>query len=158
MGEGNVEVYYGTGRGKSSAALGNAIRAAGRGEAVGIIQFLKVPENKEYLARLEPEIKIFRFERSAAGFDDMTDEEKQEEKQNITNGLNYAKKVLSTEEFDLLVLDEVLGVVVEGMADVGAILELVEARPDATKLILTGRSVPDEIRAVADEVVNLVAE
>ena len=158
MTEGKVLVYYGTGRGKSSAALGLAIRTAEKNETVGIIQFLKIQENQDFLSRLEPEIKIFRFERSATPFEEMSDEDKQEEKKNIENAVNYARKALSTEEFDLLILDEVFGILEEGMVDISTILELIEARPLFTTLVLTGRNLPAEIRKKADEVVCLTEE
>ena len=113
MKRGMLQIYYGEGQGKTSAALGNAIRYASAGKTVCIVQFMKGQLSTSYLSRLEPEIKIFRFERSPEGFDTLTDEEKQEEKINIANGLNFAKKVLTTGECDLLVLDEVLGLVEE---------------------------------------------
>lgn len=59
---GSVQIYYGEGRGKTNAALGNALRAAGEGKTVVIVQFLKGKrgDNLDYLLRLEPEIRIFR--------------------------------------------------------------------------------------------------
>ena len=60
-----VQVYYGSGKGKTSAAVGQCIRAAGLGQSVIIIQFLKGKDAEEFsfLNRLEPDIKLFRFER-----------------------------------------------------------------------------------------------
>ena len=111
MEKGIVQVYYGTGQGKSAAALGLAIRNASQGRTTTIIQFLKSETNTEYLSKLEPEIKLFRFERSKESFADLTEDQKHEEILNIQNGLNYAKKVLGTGESDLVILDEILGVV-----------------------------------------------
>lgn len=63
MDRGVIQVYYGEGHGKSTAAIGNAIRIASEGKSVIIIQFLKGKNENEltFLSRLEPEIKIFRF-------------------------------------------------------------------------------------------------
>ena len=61
--------------------------------------------------RLEPEIKIFRFEKSDLNFAELSEEKKTEEIINIKNGINFAKKVLSTGECDLLILDELLGLI-----------------------------------------------
>ncbi len=158
MEQGKIMVYYGEGQGKSSAALGNAIRAAGHGKSVCIVQFLKSPENLEFLSRLEPEIRVFRFERTESDFDNLTDEEKQEEKQNIVNGLNFAKKLLTTEECDVLVLDEILGVAEEEMAEMDEILNVIKARSVFTDLILTGNRLPDEVREIADCIMNIVPE
>ena len=142
----------------ASAALGNAIRVAGKGGTVCVIQFLKSPENLEFMSRLEPEIRYFRFERSETAFAEMTEEQKQEEKQNIANGLNFAKKLLTTEECDLLVLDEVLGVLEEGMADMSEVLQVLRARSPFTSIILTGRTLPPEIGELAGSILNIVAE
>lgn len=64
MERGIVHIYTGDGRGKSPAALGRAVQAAAAGEQVVIIQFLKGKglEDTEFVRRLEPEIKLFRFE------------------------------------------------------------------------------------------------
>jgi cob(I)alamin adenosyltransferase len=158
MERGKIQVYYGNGQGKTSAALGNAIRAASNGSSVIVIQFMKGSTDSEYLKRLEPEVRFFRFERSPEGFDDLNDEEKQEEKQNIVNGLNYARKVLATDECDLLVLDEVLGLPEEGMATENDITGILKAKSLMASVIMTGRNLPDSIRHEADEVYNIVSE
>ena len=158
MEKGMIQVYYGEGQGKTSAALGNAIRGAGMGKTVYIVQFMKGQLSTSYLTRLEPEIKIFRFERSVEAFDNLTEEEKQEEKINITNGLNFAKKVLTTGECDLLVLDEVLGLVEEGMATEEEIVNVLKAKGLYTGVTLTGRGELPEVFAMADAVYNLVPE
>lgn len=64
MEKGSVQIYYGAGRGKTNAALGNALRAAGENKSVIIIQFLKGKTDDQiaYMKQLEPEIKVFRFE------------------------------------------------------------------------------------------------
>ncbi len=155
---GNIVVYYGEGRGKTSAALGTAVRAAGDGKTVYIIQFLKGQMNYEFLSRLEPEVKSFRFERSNCVFDDLTDEEKQDQKANIQNGLNFAKKVLVTGECDILILDEVLGLMPEKMATADQIVEVLKAKSPLTTVILTGRTLPDEIAEIANNILNIVPE
>ena len=82
MADGSVQVYYGEGRGKSPAALGRAIRAASEGKTVFIIQFLKGKSDgqMEFLRRLEPEIKFFRFEKSEEYYNALSAEEQHEEK------------------------------------------------------------------------------
>ena len=158
MEKGSIQIYYGEGRGKSSAALGNAIRSAGDGKSAYVVQFMKGQTNSEFLKRLEPEVKVFRFERCAEGFDSMSEEEKQEQKMNIQNGLNFSKKALVTGECDGLVLDEVLGLVEEGMSTVEQIVEILHAKSLYTEVILTGRNCPEEIYQMADSVLNIVPE
>jgi cob(I)alamin adenosyltransferase len=158
MEKGIIQVYYGNGSGKSSAAFGNAIRQVSSGSTAYIIRFLKGQIDEEYMRKLEPEVKLFSFERSVGGFDSLSEEQKSDEKQNILNGINFAKKVLTTGECDVLVLDEVLGIVDEGIATAEEILELLQERSVFTTVILTGRSLPDAIRQVADQVLRIDSE
>lgn len=160
MDTGSVQAYYGAGRGKSPAALGRAIQAASAGKTVFIIQFLKgkTDEWMEYLKKLEPEIKCFRFEKSQEYFSELSEEEKREEVKNIKNGLNFAKKVLTTGECDLVILDEVLGLVDQGVIDVKELANLVRARLPETDLILTGWKLCDELRPDIDEIYHLMPE
>lgn len=160
MATGYVQVYYGEGRGKSSAAFGRAVRAASEGKEVYIIQFLKgkTDVELEFLKRLEPEIKFFRFEKSDAFFDKLPEEQKQEERQNIRNGINFARKVLSTGECDLLILDEVLGLVDNKIIDVEEFLSLMKLRQEETEVVLTGRVLEKELRCVASEIYHILPE
>lgn len=160
MATGSVEVYYGAGRGKSPAALGRAIRSASEGKTVFIIQFLKgkTDGELEFLKRLEPDIKFFRFEKSEEYFNELSEEEQQEEVQNIRNGINFAKKVLTTGECDLLILDEVLGLLDHHLIDLEDLKNIIGAGSEDTDLILTGRVLSDELRPYINEVYHIVPE
>ena len=128
--------------------------AAAAGERVVIIQFLKGRglQDTEFIRRLEPEIKIFRFEKSETDFVTLSEDKKQEEIVNIKNGLNFAKKVLTTGECDLLILDEVLGLIDNEIITVEDLKNLLEARDGETDIIMTGISLNDDLCLVADEV------
>ncbi|MBQ2935812.1 MAG: cob(I)yrinic acid a,c-diamide adenosyltransferase [Lachnospiraceae bacterium] len=154
MGQGLVHIYSGDGHGKSPAALGKAVLSAAAGDSVVIIQFLKDKgvNDSEFISRLEPEIKIFRFEKSDVNFEELSEEKKTEEVINIKNGLNFAKKVLTTGECDLLILDEVLGLIDNGIITAEDLKTLLEARDDETDIIMTGISLNDEVCMLADEV------
>lgn len=154
MKQGLVHIYSGDGHGKSPAALGKAVMSAAAGEKVVIIQFLKEKgvSESEFISRLEPEIKIFRFEKSEVNFDELSEEKKTEEIINIKNGLNFAKKVLSTGECDLLILDEVLGLIDNKIITAGELQLLLEARDEQTDIIMTGIAMSDEVCMLADEV------
>lgn len=158
MEKGSIQVYYGTGQGKSAAALGNALRFAAEGKTITIIQFLKSDSYIDYLSKLEPEIKLFRFERSKEDFQSLTEEQKQEEILNIQNGLNYAKKVLGTGESDLVILDEILGVVDEGIVSEQDIICALEERSFSSDVILTGLNITRGIFEIADSVLNVKPE
>lgn len=154
MEQGKICIYSGDGHGKSPAALGKALQAASQGRQVVIIQFMKGKglEESEFLKRLEPEIKFFRFEKSEEDFLQLPIERQKEEIQNIKNGLNYAKKVLYTGECDLLILDEVLGLLDNDIITPGDLKMLLSARAQETTVIMTGIQLKDEICVLADEV------
>lgn len=154
MKQGLVHIYSGDGHGKSPAALGQAVLSAAAGEKVVIIQFLKDKgvKDSEFIRRMEPEIKIFRFEKSDGNFEELSEEKKTEEIINIKNGLNFAKKVLSTGECDLLILDEVLGLIDNKIISVDDLKNLLEGRDEETDIIMTGIWLNDEVCMLADEV------
>lgn len=154
MNQGKIHIYTGDGHGKTPAAWGEALYAASEGKQVVIVQFLKgsVINNSEFIQRLEPEIKFFRFEKSEASYAELSDDEKREESMNMRNGLNFAKKVLSTGGCDLLILDEVLGLIDVGVINVDDIRALIEAKDEETTLIMTGIQLNDEVCILADEV------
>ena len=104
------------------------------------------------MSRLEPEIKIFRFEKSDVNFEELSEEKKSEEIMNIKNGLNFARKVLTTGECDLLILDEVLGLIDNGILSVEDLTSLLQLRDEETDIIMTGISLNDEICMLADQV------
>lgn len=149
-----VQVYHGTGKGKTSAAVGQCIRAASRGQSVIIIQFLKGKDAQEYsfLKKLEPDIKLFCFEKENESYMLLPEEKQNDEKKNIINGLNFAKKVIDTHECDVVVLDEILGLIDVGIITVEDIIRLIEAREDYVRLVLTGQHLPDELMQYVDVV------
>ncbi len=149
--EHRITAYYGMGRGKTSAAIGYGIQVAGKGGRVIMIEFLKNrdEDEQEFVKRLEPEIRFFRFQKSDQFYDELTAEEKEEERENMQNGLHYARKVLLTEECDLLILDEVLGLISEGVISEEELVSLVESGSGSTEIILTGQKITDEVFAIS---------
>lgn len=159
MDRGKLQVYFGSGRGKTTAALGQAIREASGGKTVIIIQFLKgrQPEQISFIQRLEPEIKLFRFQRREAAFEELSPKEREEEIMSMKNGLCFAKKVLATGECDVLVLDEILGLLDYGIATLPEIQALLTEVSDGTELIFTGIRLCPEIMEWADLVYQISA-
>lgn len=157
MEKGMIQIYSGEGHGKSPAALGRAVQTACKGEYVVIIQFLKGRglTESEFVKRLEPEIKIFRFEKSEEDFSLLSDARKEEEIVNIRNGLNFAKKVMNTGECSLLILDEVLGLIDNEIIDVEELRNLLSCKPDEMDIIMTGITLNDEVCMLADEVTKV---
>lgn len=154
MNKGYVQVFCGKGDGKSSAAIGKGLFAAIDGKQVIVVQFMKERNENEaiFFQRLEPEIKLFRFEKSETCFNELSDSEKNDEVTNIRNGLNYAKKVLNVGECDILILDEVLGLIDEGIIVWKELLPILEARSEEMSIFMTGRVLPEELIPYADSV------
>ena len=157
MSTGKIQVYYGEGRGKTSAALGYAIHEASKGESVIVIQFLKQKDEDEisFLGRLEPEIRLFRFQKSEKFYRELPAEEQLEEQMNMKNGISYARKVLQTGECDILILDEVLGLLDQNIVPEEEILQLMAMKSDDMHMIMTGQVISDGIMEQADDVYEI---
>ncbi len=159
MGSG-IQIYYGDGRGKSTAALGYALQSAINGRNVFVIHFLKgkMASESAFMQRLEPEIKVFHFEKSEERYEELSEQEKTEENRNIRNGVNFARKVLLNDECSLLVLDELLGVIDNGVVTKEDVQTLFGAKAEETQIIVTGRTLPDYMRELADEIYQIRTE
>lgn len=157
MEKGQIMIICGEGKGKTSAALGRGIFGASKGKSVIIIQFLKGKggEQVDFIKRLEPEIKVFTFEKWDADYQSLSLEEQQEEAVNIRNGLNFARKVMTTDGCDILILDEVLGLVDRGIITEEELKVLVEAKDESMELVLTGINMCDSLYPYADDVVRI---
>lgn len=154
MSTGKIEIICGNGQGKTAMALGRGIQALTKQKTVIVIQFLKGSQKQEDLdviKRMEPEMKVFRFEKADRYFADLSEEEKQEERLNIRNGLNYAKKVLTTGECDMLILDEMLGILDLGIVSMEELEGLLACRDEAD-VILTGQVLTKELSAIAGRI------
>ena len=142
--KGLVKIYCGEGQGKSTSSLGRALVCASEGKEVFMIQFLKGRHTGtlDYLKRLEPEVKVFRFEKMNRYYEELSEEEQREESINILNGVNFAKKVLT--------IGEILSLVDLGILNVEDVIHLIQAKPEEMELILTGRNLPEELVNEAD--------
>lgn len=147
MEEGLVKIYCGEGKGKSTSSLGRALVCASEGKDVFMVQFLKGRHTGtlDYLKRLEPEVKVFRFEKMAQYYEELSESEKEEERVNIRNGVNFARKVVTIGECDVLILDEFLGLIDLGIVGVEEVIQLIHNKPEEMELILTGRNLPDTL-------------
>ncbi|MDD3185831.1 MAG: cob(I)yrinic acid a,c-diamide adenosyltransferase [Anaerostipes sp.] len=152
--DGQVKVYYGQGKGKTSSAIGLCLRAAGQGKEAIIVQFLKGKDTEEigFIRRLEPEVQLFSFEKYDKYYMDLSQEQKEEQEHFIRNGLNYAKKVIDTRQCDVLVLDEVLGLLDLGLLKEEELLSLLEGMDEDMEVILTGQFLPDFIKDWANSI------
>lgn len=157
MGTKVIQAFYGQGKGKTSAAVGQALREAGEGQHITIIQFLKgkIADEFQILAKLEPDVQIFRFDQSEISYCELSLQEKEEEKQNILNGFNYAKKVIETGESDVIILDELLGLVDLGIITTRDVIDLLTLAGDYRKLIVTGNNLDEELVSYIDVICEI---
>ncbi len=150
--DGSIQVYYGNGRGKTTASLGLGIRAAAAGKQVIMVQFLKKKHSDtlELLKKLEPELKIFRFETTKIEFCDLTPEEQKEQMVNIKTALAYTRKVITADQCDILILDDILGLIHYEIISAQELIDLLSLRRETMAVLLTGQNLPDEIADYAD--------
>lgn len=120
-----------------------------------MIQFLKgcsPKDEQEVLERLEPDFKVFRFEKSNSFFEELSEEEKAEELINIRNGFNFARKVAATGECDVLILDEVLGIIDQNIITLEDVEKLLEVKEEDLNLVMTGKVFPEKLKPYVDAI------
>jgi len=152
---GKIFLYTGTGAGKTTNAIGLAVRAVGHGLRVVIIQFMKGLKTGEYLVaeRLKPWYEIHLVGRE--GWVDLK-KPSEEDKEIARKGLSLAREKLR-EKPALLVLDELALATYIGLVPVEEVLKLLDELPEETDVVITGRYAPPELFNRAD-FVNMVVE
>lgn len=157
MDKGLIQVYTGEGKGKTTAAIGQGIRAVGRGNIVYMVQFLKSGHTGELdtVKRLEPDFKIFRFERPRGFVWTLSQQQIDELKEDIRKALDFIKSVFDSRECDMLIMDEIMGVMGNKLIDTAEVAELLKNKPESMEILLTGRNVPNEIFEIADYVSDI---
>ena len=152
----NVHIIYGAGYGKTAAAMGLAVKAAGAGQTVTIVQFLKGSDADYSILSQFEEIQFFTFENSEKPYGQLTFEEQEEQRAKAKNSFHYAKKVIDTGSADVVILDEVLGLMDYNIFCTEDFEELLSVDSDV-KVILTGRCCPDAIKRKASMLSHIEA-
>ncbi len=152
---GLVQVYTGDGKGKTTAALGLALRAAGHGLRTYIGQFLKGRPTGELKAAklLEPYLTIEQF--GEADFVLTRGDPRQAAL--ARRGLQRIRQILASGEYDIVVLEEINVALELELIPLEDVLALMEERPSEVELVLTGRGAPQELISRADLVTEMVA-
>jgi len=150
---GLIQVYFGNGKGKTTAALGLALRAAGRGKEVLIIQFMKKWDYGElHSIQLIPQITIKTF-----GTKDFVHKGKakeidyQEAKKAFSEGVQAAK----SGQYDMIIFDELNVAIYFELLELQQVLDFLEEKPEEVEIIITGRNAPKEIIEKADLVTEM---
>jgi cob(I)alamin adenosyltransferase len=156
---GLISIYWGDGKGKTTAALGTALRALGHGFRVHLIQFFK-GGSKSGFQEYGELLALRRFERFSVeqfGISDWIRGEPTEEQKEVgRQALQAAERAISSGEYDLVILDEILYAVSLKVLTVQDVLQLLKRKAPQTEVILTGshKRLP-EIEAVADLVTEI---
>jgi cob(I)alamin adenosyltransferase len=148
---GLIHVYTGNGKGKTTAALGLAVRAAGHNRKVVFIQFIKGISTGELL--FVKKYKAFDIVRTSTG--NALKKQDEQLRNEAQKTLAYAGKAITDGNYDLIVLDEICFALHRGLLDIGQVLELLDNKPDNLELVLTGRNAPKELIERADLVTEM---
>jgi cob(I)alamin adenosyltransferase len=151
---GYVQIYTGNGKGKTTAALGLALRAVGRGLKVCVFQFIKGGGlyGEHFAAeKLAPLFTIIQSGRPGwVNTKDIT-----EDRSVAQEAFARAEILLKSGEFDLFICDEIIGAVGFGLIDVEQVLELMAKKPEKSELVLTGRNANQQLIDAADLVTEM---
>ncbi|MBR2547977.1 MAG: cob(I)yrinic acid a,c-diamide adenosyltransferase [Eubacterium sp.] len=153
---GCIHIYYGNGKGKTTCAMGLAVRAAGCGKKVLIIQFMKTGRSSE-IAVLEslPGIEIMDAPRMKKFSFRMTDEEKQEMLTADNAVLGKIREKVAGGDYDLLIMDETLGSCHKGFLDEQLLIDFLKNKPEHLEVVMTGRHPDDTLMDIADYVTEM---
>ncbi len=155
-GLGLLHVYTGEGKGKTTAALGLALRAWGHGLQVGVVQFMKKGEDYgEILALRRMGIEVFQF---GSGKLITKGRHCQDDVDCAKRALDLSSSMLRSGEFDLMILDEVNVALYFGLISIGEVLDAMRQRDRGVEVICTGRNAPEELRKYADLVTVMTVE
>ena len=152
-----IQIYYGDGKGKTTAAIGQGVRAVGAGLTVFMIQFLKTYPSAEMeaLRSLGERFRLFRFEHPHGFTFQLTEEERLTLKKDVQEAVAFAGETIAAGSADVLILDEILGAVREGLVEEETLLTIMENCPRNMELILTGRPLTERIAEKADYVTEM---
>jgi cob(I)alamin adenosyltransferase len=158
MPKGLIHIYTGEGKGKTTAAIGLAVRAAGQGLKVLFVQFFKLDDassgEKEILKKL-PGIELLRSNvRHPIFTKEKTDKELL--KQSISQIFETVKKKIASDGINLLVLDEINSVLSGGWLAINDMVNFLKNKPEGLEVVLTGRDAPVELVKMADYVTEML--
>ncbi|MBU7009363.1 MAG: cob(I)yrinic acid a,c-diamide adenosyltransferase [Theionarchaea archaeon] len=150
-----VQVYTGPGKGKTTAALGLAARAAGHGFKVYMIQFMKgrIDYGELKTAESIPNFEIKQFGRPEFVSKENPDPEDIKLAQ---EGFEHAQKIIFSKEYDMVILDEINVAMDFQLIPIQDVETLIKERPGTVELILTGRNCPPQIVKIADYVTEML--
>ena len=151
--KGYIHVYTGNGKGKTTAALGLALRAVGAGKKVYFAQFVKGKIYSEIatINRYIPEITVKQYGRGCFIVNEPTSEDIQAAKK----GLEEASVVILSGQYDVVILDEATIALHYKLFSVEELIAVLQEKPEETEIVITGRYAPGELIEIADLVTEM---
>lgn len=150
---GLIHIYCGDGKGKTTAAVGLAVRCAGRGNKVLLVQFLKSRDSGElYLLAKLPDIEIMRGKESKKFTFQMNEEEKHALLIEHNKMFEQVLAKIKNGGYSLLILDEVIGALNAKVFEMPKLIEFLRHKPENLEVVLTGRNPAPELVEIADYV------
>lgn len=155
--KGLVVVYTGNGKGKTTAALGMCIRAAGYKKKIKILQFVKGSWKYGELKGIELLKEFVEMEQVGEGFVGIVDDNKEfsVHQEAARKGLAYAREIIHSGKFDIVILDELNVAIDLGLVPLEDALELIRSKPDLLHIVVTGRGAKQELIDLADLVTEM---
>ena len=154
---GLVVVYTGKGKGKTTAALGMALRAIGHDYKICMIQFIKGSWHYGEMSsskRLEPEFELTAIGKGFVGI--LDDKTPKEIHQKIAKeAMQIAKEKTQSEKYNVVILDEINYAVNLGLVELDDVLDLIKSKPSSVTLVLTGNHVRQQVIDAADLVTEM---
>lgn len=153
MKQGYLQIYTGNGKGKTTAAMGLALRAAGAGLQVYIGQFVKDMKYSEVrlMEQVLPQITIELLGKGC--FIDRPPEDG--DRQAAQEGLDHVAQLMKSGQYDVMILDEISIAIVCGLIPEENVLALIDRRPQEMELVLTGRYMPSSLMEKADLITEM---
>ncbi len=153
--KGYIQLYTGNGKGKTTAALGLALRASGAGLKTIIIQFMKGQHYSE-LEAIKKLKGLVTIEQYGSGKFYMLNDENFEEHYTLAkNGLKRANEVLTDSKFDIVILDEIVTSISNKIITLDETIKLIELKPKNKELVLTGRGASQHLISLCDLVTEM---
>lgn len=156
LGKGYVHVYTGDSKGKTTAALGLAFRAMGRGLNTYVGQFMKGLPYGELEAAKSTGSHITIEQYGKKAFVHVQNPPQEEDVKMAQIGLNKARGAMSSGDYNIIIFDEILTAHGFHLISIKDMLDIIQEKPDGIEVIFTGRNAPPEIIAAADLVTEMV--
>lgn len=153
---GLIHLYCGNGKGKTSLAMGTALRCAGNGEHVLIAQFLKTNNSGEIKSIVKvPGITFIPNDKTFGFTWDLTEEEKQEEIEYIKNRFDMIMNEINTNRYGMLVLDEIIDACEVKMLPKEQLITFLKSKPKELEVVMTGHNPDEDIISLASYYSNI---